>query len=305
MVPLATGSDGGGSIRIPSAVCGLSGIKTTQGRVPNGGPNPPGSGLLSVKGPMATHIDDVVFALDMCVGPHPTDPFSLPRSGAPWYDAIAPKRLPSSVAWSPTLGYASVDPEIAAICQAAVDRLASEGTDVALVEKVWSEDPVMPWFTMWAASRARTQGHLLGDADFERITPSLRQQIEIGMSMSAADLARSIDAVHDLNLQLDSAFEHAPLLLSPVCAGHTPAIGDDGVTRDGVVAGEETASWVGFTYGFNMTRNPAGTVNVGFTADGMPVGLQIVGRQRDDLAVLQAISAIEDLFTTDRLAPIS
>ena len=305
MVPLATGSDGGGSIRIPSALCGLSGIKTTQGRVPNGGPNPPGSGLLSVKGPMAVHIDDVVFALDMAVGPHPTDPFSLPRSGAPWYDAMAPKRLPSSVAWSPTLGYATVDPEIATICQAAVDRLADEGTAVTVVDEVWNTDPVGPWITMWVASRARTQGHLVGTPDFERITPSLQQQIEMGLSLDAADMARSIDAIHDLNLQLDTAFEHAPLLLTPVCAGQTPVIGDDGVTRNGVVAGEETQGWVGFTYGFNMTRNPAGTVNVGFTAEGMPVGLQVVGRQRDDLAVLQAISAIEDLFASDRRAPIA
>lgn len=304
MVPLATGSDGGGSIRIPSAACGLSGIKTTQGRVPNGGPTPPGSGLLSVKGPMSTRIDDVVFALDMCVGPHPTDPFSLPRSGAPWYDAMTAKRLPSTVVWSPTLGYADVDPEIASICRAAVDRLAGEGTIVTEVDEIWATDPVGPWITMWVASRARTQGHLVGTPEFEKITPSLQQQIEMGMGLDAVDMARSIDAVHELNLELDAAFEHAPLLLTPVCAGHTPVVGDDGVTRDGVVAGQETPSWVGFTYGFNMTRNPAGTINVGFTADGMPVGLQVVGRQRDDLAVLQAISAIEDLFITDRLAPI-
>ncbi|MGI9614473.1 MAG: amidase, partial [Acidimicrobiales bacterium] len=187
MVPLATGSDGGGSIRIPAALGGLSGIKTTQGRVPNGGPNPPGSGLLSVKGPMATRIDDVVFALDMCVGPHPTDPFSLPRSGAPWYDAMISKRLPSSVAWSPTLGYADVDAEIASICQAAVDRLAGEGTDVAVVDEVWATDPVGPWITMWVASRARTQGYLLGTPDFDKVTPSLQQQIEMGMTLDAAD----------------------------------------------------------------------------------------------------------------------
>ena len=304
MVPLATGSDGGGSIRIPAALCGLSGIKTTQGRVPNGGPNPPGSGLLSVKGPMTTRIDDVVFALDMCVGPHPTDPFSLPRSGAPWYDAMTSKRLPSSVAWSPTLGYADVDPEIASICQAAVDRLAGEGTEIAEVDEVWATDPVGPWITMWVASRARTQGHLVGTPEFDEVTPSLQQQIEMGMTLDAADMARAIDAVHDLNLQLDTAFEHAPLLLTPVCAGHTPVIGDDGVTRNGVIKGEETPGWVGFTYGFNMTRNPAGTINVGFTADGMPVGLQVIGRQRDDLAVLQAISALEDLFASDRRAPI-
>lgn len=305
MVPVATGSDGGGSIRIPSALCGLTGIKTTQGRVPNGGPTPPGSGLLSVKGPMTRRIDDTVFALDVCVGPHATDPFSLPRSGAPWYDAMGSKRLPARIVWSPTLGYADVDDEIARICREAVDKLAGSGTEVTEVDDVWPTDPVMPWLHMWVASRARTQGHLLGTPEFDRVTASLREQIEWGMGLSAADLARSIDAVHELNLQLDAAFEHAPLLVTPMCAGHAPVIGDDGVARDGVVNGEEVPGWVAFTYGFNMTRNPAGSVNVGFTADGMPVALQVVGRQRDDLAVLQALSAIEELFATDRIAPIA
>ncbi len=192
----------------------------------------------------------------------------------------------------------------AAICQAAIDRLASAGTDVDVVDEVWAADPVGPWITMWVASRARTQGHLLGTPEFDRISESLKGQIEWGMGLSAADMARAIDAVHELNLQLDTAFERAPLLLTPVCAGHMPHIDPDGTVRDGVVNGEETQGWVGFTYGFNMTRNPAGTVNVGFTGDGMPVALQVVGRQRDDLAVLQAISAMEELFGVDEVAPI-
>jgi Asp-tRNA(Asn)/Glu-tRNA(Gln) amidotransferase A subunit family amidase len=299
MVPLATGSDGGGSIRIPAAVCGLTGMKTTQGRVPNGGPKPPGSGLLSVKGPMARVIDDVVFALEVCVGPHATDPFSLPRSGAPWYDAMASVRLPPVVGWSPTLGFADVDEEVARVCEAAVHQLEAAGTEVVLIEKVWPEDPVTPWLTMWTALRARAQGHLVGTPDYDQISDSLKDQIEWGLGLSAVDVARSIDAIHELNLQLEAAFEQVPVLLTPTCAGQTPHLG-----RDGMVNGVEVVSWVGFTYGFNMTRNPAGTVNAGFTSDGMPVGLQVVGRQRDDVVVLQTLSALERLYGTDRLAPI-
>lgn len=300
MVPLGTGSDGGGSIRIPSALCGLTGIKTTQGRVPNGGSTPPGSGLLSVKGPMAQKIRDVALALDVCVGPHPTDPFTLPRSGSPWFEALHDVALPPRVAWSPTMGYVTVDDEIASICQSAIDKLATAGTEVRQVDTIWPEDPVMPWITMWVASRARTQGHLIGTPEFEQITESLQHQIEWGMTLTAADMARSIDAVHLLNLQLESAFEHASILLTPACAGQTPYL-----EHDGVINGEETEGWVGFTYGLNMTRNPAGTVNVGFTADGMPVGLQVIGRQRDDVAVLQTLAALEDLFPMERSAPVT
>ncbi|MFV0260271.1 MAG: amidase [Acidimicrobiales bacterium] len=299
MVPLATGSDGGGSIRIPSAICGLSGIKTTQGRVPNGGPNPPGSGLLSVKGPMARRVEDIVFALDACVGPHPTDPFTLNRSGSPWYDVMANVRMPGAVAWSPDLGFARVDTEIATICQAAVNRLVDEGVEVVDASPIWDVDPVYPWYTMWASSRARAQGDLMGTPEYEQIDESLRVIIEHGMGLTGVDYARAVDAVHDLNLQLDAAFEHAALLVTPACAGQTPVI-----DRDGTVDGVETPSWVGFTYGFNLTRNPAGVVNVGYTADGMPVALQVVGRQRDDLAVLQALAAFEQLFATDRMAGV-
>ncbi len=299
MVPLATGSDGGGSIRIPSALCGLSGIKTTQGRVPNGGPTPPGSGLLSVKGPMARLIDDVAYALDVCLGPHPTDPFSLPWTGVSLYEGLDQVYLPPSIGWSPTMGFATVDDEVAAVCQAAMDRLSSAGTNVVTIDSIWDEDPVMPWLTMWTTSRVRTQGHLADSPDYEKVDESMRQQIEWGNGVSGADMARSIDAIHTLNLDLDAAFEQAPLLVTPTCAGQTPMRG-----HDGTINGEEAPGWVGFTYGLNMTRNPAGTVNVGFTEDGMPVGLQVIGRQLQDMAVLQMLKTLEVLFGTDKVAPL-
>ncbi|MEM8925191.1 MAG: amidase family protein [Actinomycetota bacterium] len=299
MVPLATGSDGGGSIRIPSALCGLSGIKTSQGRVPNGGPNPPGSGLLSVKGPMARRIQDVTLALDHCMGPDPTDPFSLPWSGKGWSSDLAEIRPLQRVGWSPTMGFATVDAEVAAICRSAVDRLTEWGTDVVTIDTVWAEDPVGPWLTMWTASRARSQGHLLGTPDFEKIDSSLQQQIEWGMGVSAVDYAKAVDAIHHLNLDLEAAFEQASILLTPVCAGQAPTLG-----RDGTINGDEVPGWVSFTYGLNMTRNPAGTVNVGFTDDGMPVGLQVIGRPHNDYAVLRTIRMLEERFGTDRVAPV-
>src|SRR5690606_16117078 len=130
MVPLATGSDGGGSIRIPSAVCGLTGMKPSLGRVPAGGPDAPGWGDLSTKGPMARRIRDVTLALDAVVGPDPTDLRSLPMPEASWTRSLDDVGAPHRVAWSPTLGYAAVDREVLAVCEAAVDRLADAGTEV-------------------------------------------------------------------------------------------------------------------------------------------------------------------------------
>ncbi len=297
MVPLATGSDGGGSIRIPSALCGLSGIKTTQGRVPNGGPTAPGSAHFSVKGPMTSRIADAAFALDVAVGPHPTDAQSLPRSGSPWYEAISMARLPSSVVWSPTMGFAEVDSEIASVVGAAVETLAEAGVEVIEMDEIWPVDPLEPWWNLWTAMRARSQGHLVNTPEWDLIDESMRFQINWGLKLSAVDIARSLDAIHDYNLQLDRAFEEAPLLLTPATAGQTPR-----VEQDGIINGEQTPGWVKFSYGFNLTRNPAASVNCGFTADGMPVGLQVIGRQLTDVSVLQAVHVFEDVFADPRRA---
>ena len=97
----------------------------------------------------------------------------------------------------------------------------------------------------------------------------------------------------------EAAFVHAPLLICPTVAGQVPRLGAQG-TIDGV----ESQSWVSFTPFINLSRNPAGSVNVGFTDSGMPIGMQVIGRQRDDISVLRALTVIEDLMAIDRLAPV-
>jgi len=301
MVPLATGSDGGGSIRIPSSLCGLTGIKTSQGRVPLGGATPPGSGILSVKGPMARRIRDVALALDTCLVPDPTDVFGFPAPAEAWTPQLVGDLRPGRVAWSPDLGFARVDREVAAIVEAAVRALEAAGTEVVEAPPVFADNPTLDWFTIWTTQRRKAQGHLKGTPDWLRIDPALRDQIEYAERLTAVDLARAIDGAHLHNLALEAAFAAtaAPLLLCPTVAGHAPVLG-----HLGTVDGEETVSWVEFTPVINLTRNPAGSVCAGFTADGLPVGLQVIGRQRDDLGVLRALAGIEDLLGIDRIAPV-
>ena len=299
MVPLATGSDGGGSIRIPSALCGLSGFKPTPGRVPLGGPTPPGSGILGVRGPMARRIRDVALALDVCAGPDPTDIFAFPGPHEPWRPQLDGDLVPARIGYSPTLGFASVDREVAAAVERGVELLAAAGTEVIEIPTVFTEDPVLPWLHLWVAARARAQGHHRGTPEWERIDPELRAQIELGLTLSAVQHAEAIDACHLLNLQLEVALQQAPLLVCPTLAGQAPVMG-----RHGTVDGVETVSWVSFTPFLNLSRNPAGTVSVGRTSDGLPIGLQVIGRQRDDVGVLRAIAAIEDLVGDDGLAPV-
>jgi len=300
MVPLATGSDGGGSIRIPSALCGLSGIKTSQGRVPNGGATPPGSGLFTVKGPMARRIADVLYALDVCIGPDPTDVFSLPPPHSPWSGSLDDVSAPARVIWAPAPGF-EVDAEIAAVCDAAIRQLAAAGTEVIEVDRIFTEEPLADWFTMWTVYCDRRQGHLRGTPDWERIDPGLRAQMDHAHdNVDAVTLAKAIDSAHTHNLDLVALFDRAPLLLCPATAGQTAAVG-----QYGTINGQESQFALAFTGAYNLTRNPAGSVCAGFTSDGMPVGLQIVGPQHADVAVMRAIASFEQILGLDPVAPIA
>ena len=291
MIPLGTGSDGGGSIRIPSVLGGLSGIKTSQGRIPNGGPKPPGSGLLTVKGPMANTTADTALALDASVGADPTDIFSLEGSNPNWSNQLT-GNLPKTAIWSPTMGFSTVDKEVLEICEKAVKSLADAGVTIIEKDKIWDENPVDAWMVFWACACARRQQHLVGTDEYEKIDPLLRMFIEMGMKMDGASYASSIDACHKFGLQLEESFKESPLIITPGTCGQAPKI-----EGDGTVNGEETPSWVDFTMGINMTRNPAGTIPVGVSStSNIPVAIQIIGGQRQDLDVLNAMHAFESVI---------
>ena len=172
LVPLATGSDGGGSIRIPSSCCGLSGVKPSLGRVPSGGPSAPDWQHLSTRGPMARRLADVVAALDVVVGPDPSDLRSLPRPEASWLATLDEAKPPRKVAWSPTLGYADVDAEVLAICERAVAVMASLGTEVVEIETVFDADPVDQWLTLAGVYNLRTHADVRGTDPGNRSIPS-------------------------------------------------------------------------------------------------------------------------------------
>jgi len=298
MVPLGTGSDGGGSIRIPASLCGLSGLKPETARVPIIGRTMPGSGLLSANGPMGRTAMDTAVALDAVVGPHGRDPLSLPHPGRSLTEAVARAEPPERVVWSPTMGFAKVDAEILASCTAAVEALAAAGTEVVEVDEIFPEDPVGAWLVLWAVARFKTQGHLLGTEDWERLSETIRPQIEYGATIGGADHARAHDACYELNWRLEEVFEQAPLILCPSNAGQAPRLGEDGE-----IDGEAEVGWVRFTYGINMTRNPAGTVCTGLTEAGTPIGLQVIGRHFAEHEVLAAMAAAEQVIGFDRRPP--
>lgn len=300
MVPLATGSDGGGSLRIPSSCCGLSGVKPSLGRVPSGGPQAPDWQHLSTKGPMARRMADVVAALDVVVGPDATDLRSLPRPEASWPAALEGARPPARVAWSPTLGFADVDAEVLALCRRAVDVLADLGTEVVEVESVFDEDPVDPWLTLSGVYNLRTHAGLLGTPAWDQVDPVLRMILDGAVATSAVDVVRAEDACHELNLRLVDLFHDVRLLVTPTMAAPPPPRSLGGA---GLINGTPDYNWVKMTYAFNMTRSPAATVCVGLSSAGVPVGLQLVGPQHADLVVIRAAAALEAALGFDAVAP--
>ena len=299
MVPLATGSDGGGSIRIPSALCGLSGVKPSLGRVPAGGPNPPDWMHLSTSGPMARRVADIALALDQVIGPDPSDLRSLPMPEPSWLGALDDAHVPMRIAWSPTLGYATVDAEVRDICERGVRLLSDMGADVIEVDTVFNEDPVWDWLKLVSVYCLRVLEPYRDSPIWERIDPGLRAQVEMFGGVSGLELVKAEAACHRLNWRLVQLFHEVRLLVTPVTAAAAPLSG-----CPGTINGVEEANWVRFTYPFNMTRSPAATVCVGFTSAGLPVGLQLVGPQHGDLVVLRAAAALETATALDPIAPL-
>lgn len=300
LVPLATGSDGGGSIRIPAAMSGLSGFKASQGRVPLADPGAPTTGVLAVRGPMARSMRDTVIALDVVRGDATGDIYGLPSMDGSWLEAFDARRLPARVIWSPTLGFAQIDDAVRAVCEAALEHLRGAGVEVVERERVLHSHPLEHWWNLWTSAMARKLGDRVGTEHWARIDPALRGMIEYGLTVTGADYARAMDACHDYNVQLEAAFaaEAAPLILTPTVAGRAPRAGEPGV-----INGIATAAWVEMTFALNMTRSPVATVHAGTDPDGLPVGLQLIGRQRADVEVLCAAGCVEDLLGGPGRAP--
>lgn len=298
MVPLATGSDGGGSIRIPSACCGLSGMKPSHGRVPSTRTDAGWLGL-STAGVLGRRVADLAVALDAAVGPEPTDLRALPRPEASWLDAVVEPRVPARVGWAPTLGYAEVDAEVRRVAERVVSVLESLGAEVVDVDPVFDEDPFPDWLTIVSSCLLRT---LAAHRDrWAEVTPLLRSTAKRAESVSARQLVEALDSCHRMNLRLVELFHDVRLLVTVTTAGAAPP---NDLAGKGLVNGEVVADWVRLTYPFNMTRSPAATVCAGLTAEGLPVGVQLVGPQHGDLVVLRSAAALERAIGFEDLAPL-
>ena len=288
--PLHQGSDGAGSIRMPAHFCVIFGIKPSFGRVPC---YPVGTGdLTSHNGPMTRTVEDSALMLEVMAGPHHLDYTSLEAWPAPYRarlrEGIAGKR----VAFSPDLGVARVDPDVASLVRAAALRFSDLGAHVEEVSIPWGQPgPELIRF-FWSA-HVTTRKPLL-DQWADRMDPGLVACIRDAEDFTVVEYQAMRERKMRYIADIHRWFENWDFLLTPsvsvaafpaerLMPAHWPAHPWDWV------------SWAEFSHPFNMSWNPAASVPCGFTAEGLPVGLQIVGKRFDDLGVLQASAAFETI----------
>ena len=284
--PLAIGSDGGGSIRIPAGFTGTFGIKASFGRVASYPPSP--FGTLSHVGPMTRTVADAALMLSVIAGSDPTDWLSLPDAGTDWRDGIEGGVAGLRVAFSADLGYARVAPDVARRVAAAAALFEDLGAVVEAVDPDIA-DPLECFRVHWYAGAA----NLLRDADDARrrlIEPGLIEIADTGAGYSGLDLTAAANFRADFAVRLGRFHERYDLLLTPALPLTAFTAGLEVPEGSGLGRWFE---WSPFSLPFNLTGQPAASVPCGFGDDGLPVGLQIVGRRHDDGLVLRAARALE------------
>ncbi len=288
---LATGSDGGGSIRIPASFSGLFGIKPSQGRVPRyGGYGLPASNQFSQSGPMSRTVADTALLLQVLAGPDPRDPTSLRETPEDYSAGLNGGVNGWRIAWSSDLGYAGVDPEVVQITSQAAQVFEELGASVEETS-LTLEDPFPAFYDIFATGTYTSYGHLLEERA-DDFTHYVRSTLEHAASLTAADFSRALLRVDQLRRQMELFFDDYDLLLTPTMAVPAFPIGE----RPTVIGGREVNPFWGylpFTFPINMTGQTASSVPCGFSADGMPIGLHIVGPKGAEAKVLQASAAFE------------
>ncbi len=294
--PLALGSDGAGSIRIPASFCGLVGLKPTFGRVPMY-PAAGGNELVAHVCPLTRVVRDAALMMNVIARHDRRDPFALPDDGVDYLAACAEPlggaggRSPLRIAWSANLGFAPVEPETQEIAAAA----ARAFTDAGLVVEEASPDlgdPSAILQTLYGGAQAGAHAARPPEQKAQ-MDPALVAYAEASAGLTVVDYLQAVAARQRLVDALGRFFERYDLLLTPTLG--LPAF-PLGLVGPREVAGRTVAhlAWT-LCYPFNYSGQPAISVPAGSTASGLPVGLQIVGRRLEDALVLRAAATLETL----------
>lgn len=297
MSPVALASDGGGSIRIPAAHCGIYGFKASMGRVPlypgcrdERYPGVSSWETLECIGPLSRTVADAALMMDVLAGPDPRDRHSLPGGDVDWRAAGAVGDLRGHrIAFSADLGYLSVDPEVRRVVADAADAFTELGATVVEADPGW-DDPYATFWALVAADSDLAGMRALVARYGSEMSPYLVDLLT--RPWTAEDFTDAATTRKALVNRMWRFMADYDLLVTPTLTVPPFALGMQGPE---IVDGRMVppSAWLGFTFPINMTGQPAASCPAGFTADGRPVGLHIVGPHLGDAAVLGASAAFE------------
>ncbi len=300
MLPFADGSDLGASIRNPASFCNLVGLRTAPGRVPSV-PSASAWNPMGVLGPLARSVEDATLLLRAMAGPDPRAPLSLddpPEAfvlGAP----VDPGTL--RIAWSRNLGDLPVEPAVTAVLEDHRAALEAMGATVEDVEPdLTGADDAFE--VLRAVGYAQAFGPML-EADGDRLKETIRWNARVGLALTGADVARALGLQSEMYERMRVLLERYDALALPVSQVTAFPVEQEWVTEIAGIAMGSYLEWMRSCSRITVTAHPALSLPAGFTSDGLPVGVQLVGRQRGELGLLRLAAAIELATQAGRRAP--
>jgi amidase len=292
-VPWAQGSDGGGSVRIPSSVCGLFGIKVSRGRISRGPLQGDVTGL-SWDGPLARTVRDAAAMLDAMAGPMPGDPHWAPPPTQPFlsYADRPPGRLRVGRSCDPKVPGAVVHPHVLEAYEAASELLASLGHDVVDIEAPYDAEQLLPPFkVLWSTSAS---GVPVPPDREELLLPLTRWLRDLGNKATANDFTAAMSTLQAATRTGIAATAEYDVLLTPTVALPPVPVGYFRETGDPAEEFDRMTRFTPWTAVFNMTGQPAVNVPLHWSPDGLPIGVMLVGRPADEATLISLSAQLEE-----------
>lgn len=301
MAWLAHGSDMGGSLRNPASFCGIVGLRPSIGRVAHT-PNFKIDRNLGVQGPMARNVEDLALLLDAMSGEHPADPLSLPVLPTSFLVEARSGKRPKRIAYSPDLGITPVDPEVAAITRKAALRFAEAG---AIVEEAHPDlrEAHECFHVLRAFDFAISKAELLRSKR-DLLKPEVIWNIEEGLKLTVEQIARAEAQRIAMTARTLEFFKTYDLLLAPATIVAPFPVENRYVAECAGQKFENYVEWLGIVYAITLVCCPALSLPCGFTASGLPVGLQMVAAPRGEAQLLAGAKLLEDILGVRGTTPI-
>jgi Asp-tRNA(Asn)/Glu-tRNA(Gln) amidotransferase A subunit family amidase len=293
LAPVAQGSDAGGSIRIPASFCGVYGIKPTQGRVPRPYQTPGGWGIFSQNGPLSRTVRDAALLLQVMAGAHAEDPTCIQEQPPNFQTVLGTSLQGLKIAMSLSPGGSPVEEEIRAAVKRTANIFESLGAHVEQADIELNPDLARETYkTISFSDMSASYGHFLDTPQAESLMPSMRERLEEAKGWPSAYLSKALRELERHRANFRNLFRKVDLLLLPTTAVTAFPVEE----WPGIIDGTPVSPLWAFTpfcYLFNMTGQPAANIPSGFSRDGLPIGVQIVGRWAEETTVFKASAALE------------